>query len=101
MGVISIILGLIGIAAISATIIINTVKASTIIISLSGLVIVIIGLILSIKGLKEKKKNGQKAKVEIVGIIICAVATIILLAISGILIVENYYIQNSLMQLAK
>ncbi len=96
MGVISIILGVIGIVAFSATLIINAVEASTIIISLSGLAIVIIGLILSIKGFREKKKNGQKAKVEIIGIIICAIMTILLLALSGILIVENYYIQNSL-----
>ena len=95
MEILSVILGIVGIALASTTLIINKVEIFTIIISLSGLVIAIIGLILGIKVFKEKRKNKSKNGIEIIGIIICAVMTIILLAASGILIVEGYYVLNA------
>ena len=93
MGIISLLLGIIGIALACATLIINEVGIVSIIISLSGLATVIIGLILGKKVFKEKSKS--KNGIEVAGIIVCAVMTIILLTISGILIVEGCYILNS------
>ncbi len=101
MGILSVILGIVGIALASTTIIINKVEIATIIISLSGLVIAIIGLILGIKVFKEKRKNKSKNGIEIIGIIICAVMTIILLALSGMLIVVGYHVINAPPQLIK
>ena len=101
MGIMSLILGIIGIVLASTVIIINQVEIATIIVSLLGLVISIIGLILGIKVFKEKRKNKSKNGIEIIGIIICAVMTIILLAISGILIVVGYHVLKPTPQLIK
>ncbi len=95
MEIISVLLGIIGIALASTILIINEVEIYTLIISLSGLAVVIIGLILGIKVFKEKRKNNSKKGIEIAGIIICTIMTIILLFFSGVLIVEGYIIINS------